>query len=118
MKKGILKGILAVACIGMVLTSCGGESKQVEPKAEKVAVNAVENAKMVMNIEGMTCAVGCAKSIEHELKNTAGVTVAAVDFENKKAEVSFDNTLITEGELATLVNEYKEGIYSATIAKN
>lgn len=118
MKKTILKGILACACVGMVLTSCGGESSAPAPKADTVAVNAVENAKMVMNIEGMTCAVGCAKSIEHELKNTAGVTVAAVDFESKTAQVSYDNTLITDKELASLVNEYKEGIYSATVVNN
>lgn len=118
MKKLILKGILAIACTGMVLTSCGGESKTAEVKTEKPAVNAVENAKMVMNIEGMTCAVGCAKSIEHELKNTAGVTVASVDFENKQADVSFDNTLISETELTTLVNNYKDGIYSATAVSN
>ena len=109
------KGILAIACGAVLaLTACGGESKPEAPKAEKVAVNATENAKMVMNIDGMTCAVGCAKSIEHELKNTAGVTMAAVDFENKTADVAFDNTLISKDQLVTLVNEYKNGIYSAT----
>ena len=41
-------------------------------------------------IDGMTCAVGCAKTIENKLANQEGVGQAVVDFESKIATVKFD----------------------------
>ena len=41
-------------------------------------------------IEGMTCAMGCAKTIEKKLADMDGVQSATVDFEAKTATVNFD----------------------------
>jgi mercuric ion binding protein len=47
----------------------------------------------VSTIEGMTCAMGCAKTIEKELTNLDGVQKATVDFDKKTATVVFDKTV-------------------------
>lgn len=58
------------------------------------------------NVEGMTCAVGCAAKIEKSLNNMEGVATAKVDFESKTATIKYDvdqlNTkLLTERVVAT-----------------
>ncbi|SHI80240.1 heavy-metal-associated domain-containing protein [Flavobacterium haoranii] len=79
----------------LTLTSCKKEdSKTNESKnsTEEVAVMD-ENAKMEtanLSIEGMTCEIGCAKTIEDKLAHLDGVKEAKVDFEGKLATVSFD----------------------------
>ena len=57
------------------------------------------------NIEGMTCAIGCAASIEKKLNKTPGVQSAKVDFENAIAQVVFDPTWIKDQELSTVIQE-------------
>lgn len=55
----------------------------------------VENPKKVeLTIEGMTCAIGCAATIEKKLNATEGIAEAKVDFEEKKAYVNFDETVL------------------------
>jgi periplasmic mercuric ion binding protein len=61
------------------------------------------------NIEGMTCAIGCAKTIEKELSETDGVQKAAVDFDKKEATVSFDASKQTPETLVKLVEATGDG---------
>ena len=69
---------------------------------------------MAMGIEGMTCAMGCARSIETELKNVDGVSNAVVDFESATASIEFNPGLVSEARLLAFVNDYKDGSYKAT----
>ena len=43
-------------------------------------------------IDGMTCAMGCAKTIENKLKSMEGVISAEVDFEKTVASIEFDQS--------------------------
>lgn len=61
------------------------------------------------HIEGMTCAIGCAKTIEKELSETKGVQKATVDFDKKEAIVSFDATKQTPKTLVKLVEATGDG---------
>ncbi len=89
----ILKGIGLIALAGAMLVSCKNSEekpKEAESKTENVMA---ANAKMEtasLGIEGMTCEVGCAKTIEGKLAELNGVKDAVVDFEAKVATVSFD----------------------------
>lgn len=79
-------------------------------------VNTVENTekstvKMEMTIEGMMCAIGCAATIEKKLNATAGITAATVNFESKKAQLHFDQTLLTPIAIKTIVTDISE-VYS------
>ena len=47
----------------------------------------------VFQIDGMTC-INCQNHIEKELKNTAGITDASVNYRTGKATVSFDKSIM------------------------
>ena len=57
-------------------------------------VPVVANQAMEMTIEGMTCAIGCAATIQKKLNATTGISSATVDFATKKALILFDDTQI------------------------
>lgn len=61
------------------------------------------------NIEGMTCAIGCAKTIEKELSEMDGVQEATVDFDKKLAKVSFDSSKQTPETLVKVVEATADG---------
>jgi copper chaperone CopZ len=95
-----LKGILLVVFASTVLFSCkneANESKEVVPTetttdtiSKTITAENLETESFA--IEGMTCQMGCANTIENKLANLDGVQEAKVDFENKTAIVSFDKT--------------------------
>ncbi|NBU81071.1 MAG: heavy-metal-associated domain-containing protein [Flavobacteriaceae bacterium] len=60
-------------------------------------------------IEGMTCAMGCAKTIETKLSKLDGVQKAIVDFDNKQATVDFDAAVLTKEELTKTVEATGDG---------
>lgn len=61
------------------------------------------------NIEGMTCAIGCAKTIEKELSEMDGVQEATVDFDKKLAKVSFDSSKQTAETIVKVVEATADG---------
>ena len=52
-------------------------------------------AKAEFGIEGMTCAMGCAKTIEKKIAKMDGVKTAKVDFEKELAMVEYDEAMVT-----------------------
>jgi copper chaperone CopZ len=110
------KIITALAISGLVFVSCKKEEdknlaniKAVESTKEHKAI-APENVQTAsFTIEGMTCAVGCAKTIEKELSNLEGVEKAAVDFDKKTATVTFDKTIQNPESLTKVVQETGDG---------
>ncbi len=89
-----LKNIGLALLITLSFASCKQENKEVaEEEIKKEAVTEADLAKMQtasFTIDGMTCAMGCAKTIENKLTEQAGVGQAVVDFETKIATVKFD----------------------------
>jgi len=110
------KIITALAISSLVLVSCKKEEdknlanikSEVAPKEHKVI--AAENVQTAsFTIEGMTCAVGCAKTIEKELSNLDGVEKAIVDFDKKTATVVFDKTVQNQENLTKVVQATGDG---------
>ncbi len=89
-----LKNIGLALLIMLSFASCKQENKEVaKEEIKKEAVTEADLAKMQtasFTIDGMTCAMGCAKTIENKLTEQAGVGQAVVDFETKIATVKFD----------------------------
>ena len=92
-----LKSILASAFLLVLLFSCKNEPKTetitVETSVEKTSTELDPNAtysKAEFNIKGMTCEMGCAKTIEKKLAGMEGVKSAKVDFKNELAMVEYD----------------------------
>jgi copper chaperone CopZ len=78
------------------------------PKVKKeIAVANLQTASFT--IKGMTCAIGCAKTIQEELNGLDGVQTASVDFEKETATVAFDKTTLTPAELTKVVEATADG---------
>ncbi|GIQ59381.1 hypothetical protein Flavo103_25170 [Flavobacterium collinsii] len=111
------KIIAAIAIAGLVLVSCKKEedknlanikSENTAPKEHKaIAAENVQTSNF--KIEGMTCAMGCAKTIEKELSNLDGVEKATVNFEKKTATVVFDKTVQNQENLTKTVQATGDG---------
>lgn len=111
------KIIASLAIAGLVLVSCKKNTVETLapataeasiPKEHKaIAPENVQTASFT--IEGMTCAVGCAKTIEQELTDLEGVEKAAVDFDKKTATVTFDKTVQNPEKLTKVVQETGDG---------
>nr|WP_315132656.1 heavy metal-associated domain-containing protein [uncultured Flavobacterium sp.] len=84
------------------------ETETAAPKVKKeIAAANVQTASFT--VEGMTCAVGCAKTIEEELSGLDGVQKATVDFDKKLATVTFDKTVQTPEKLTEVVQATGDG---------
>nr|WP_317631907.1 heavy metal-associated domain-containing protein [uncultured Flavobacterium sp.] len=77
-----------------------------QPKTEIVAENL---ATSEFKIEGMTCQMGCANLIQDKLQALNGVANATVSFDEAKATVSYDKTVLTEDALKNTVNTIADG---------
>lgn len=114
------KIIATFAIAGLVLVSCKKKEEDksmalIKAQAEKEAPKehkaiAAENVQTAsFEIEGMTCAMGCAKTIEKELSNLDGVEKATVDFDKKTATVVFDKTVQNQENLTKVVQATGDG---------
>ncbi|WDF60286.1 heavy metal-associated domain-containing protein [Flavobacterium sp. KACC 22758] len=109
------KIIASLAIAGLVFISCKKEDKNLanikplETTKEQKAIAAENVQTASFKIEGMTCAMGCAKTIEKELSNLDGVEKAAVDFDKKTATVTFDKTVQNQESLTKIVQETGDG---------
>ena len=111
------KIVAALAIAGLVLVSCKKEEdknlaniKAVETAPKEHKAIAAENVQTAsFEIEGMTCAMGCAKTIEKELTNLDGVEKATVDFDKKTATVVFDKTVQNQENLTKVVQATGDG---------
>ena len=123
----LTKTILTLAFVSLLTVSCKKEAAKEKVTAEKEAgapkkevVIAAENVQTAsFEIEGMTCAMGCAKTIEEELGAMEGVQKATVDFDSKKATVIFDKTIQNQDNLTKVVEATADGkTYKVVLPKS
>jgi len=108
--------------VTLILTSVlfvGCKEKETEMVAKKTAETAAPKVKKEIaaanlqtasfSVEGMTCAVGCAKTIQEDLTGLDGVQKATVDFDTKLATVTFDKTIQTPEKLTKVVEAAADG---------
>jgi len=107
----IIKNILFVLVITVFAINCKNESKpevktvEVEANADKAIDANATYAKAEFTIDGMTCAVGCAKTIESKLGKMEGVKSAKVDFDKKLAMVEYNEAKVTPNNLIETVSK-------------
>jgi copper chaperone CopZ len=70
---------------------------------------AAKPAKVTVNIEGMSCAIGCAKAIEEKLTHLNGVQNATVDFDEKLATVNFDSAVLSSDDILKTIESAADG---------
>lgn len=68
--------------------------------------------KASFQIEGMSCAIGCANVIEKKLAGLTGVQLANVDFQSKTAVVEFDDAIQNAESITKTVESIANGAYT------
>ncbi len=120
-----LKYLLFVFTICLGLFSCKNNE---EPEVVTVATTSDSDqetaldpnamyAKAEFGIEGMTCAMGCAKTIEKKLAKMDGVKSAKVDFDHQIAMVEYNEAKVTPNSLKETVASAGEA-YKVTEMKS
>lgn len=92
----------------IVLLSCSQKSDNNETKTQ---INPENIVLADFEVEGMVCAVGCAKTIEEEIAALKGVSKSTVDYDSGKAHFEFDKTQISELEIITKIEGIANGQY-------
>ena len=100
-----LKTLALVTLTTIAMVSCKNEAVNTElkPDINTTEITTADLTTTTFKIEGMTCAMGCAKTIENKLAGLDGVGEALVDFETETATVKFDaSKLSTESIVSTV----------------
>jgi Cu+-exporting ATPase len=74
-------------------------SQEIPKKTEALG----EEAYAKLSIDGMTCAIGCAATIEKKLQKTSGIISAKVDFKTNTGWVTYNATMLNLDEISLVV---------------
>ena len=97
-----LSGILSLSCN--------------EAKSDKNLAASVQ--KIEIDIEGMTCEIGCAKTIESKLSKTEGIHIVSISFDDQKGIIEYDANKTDKDKIAAVVQEIAGGdLYKVTGSK-
>ena len=118
--KLLMKNLISIFIISVFLFSCNTDKKQsvlekFNVKKDEVAAN---YKSIEVDIEGMTCEIGCARTIESKLSKFNGVTYSNVSFEAKKGQFTFDSNKISQEDIISKITGIAGGeIYSISKTK-
>ena len=101
------KILFSVAVVFFILIGCKNEAKK-----EALPVN---KQNVSLAISGMTCEIGCAKTIQSKLSKKEGVLNAKVIFKDSIANVEFDANTTSKKDLIAFVDGIAGGeLYKAS----
>nr|WP_315249874.1 heavy metal-associated domain-containing protein [uncultured Flavobacterium sp.] len=112
------KSIAIIAISGLLFANCKDNKAEVKTETASTETAATKIKKEIaaenlqtasFTITGMTCAVGCAATIQEELTGLDGVQTAKVDFDKKLATVTFDKTIQNPESLTKVVQATGDG---------
>ena len=113
MTKSILIVTGYLCCLVLMPSCTPNESKEVKIEiSEKVIEGKQPGTMAAIELEGMTCQIGCANHIKNKLAKMEGVLSADVLFEESTARISYDEKIITEKDLINAIEKMQDGQYS------
>jgi Cu+-exporting ATPase len=94
----MIKKLLLTVVVFVFTIACKNEAapevKTVDTESANLTAHTrdqnITYAKAEFGIEGMTCEIGCARTIQKKIANMDGVKFAKVDFNKKLAMVEYD----------------------------
>ena len=100
------------------IISCGNKEKSTVNDTQQASSIEKGIQNIEVDIEGMTCEIGCAKLIESKISKLEGITVSKVNFEEKKGVFTFDASKISSEEIVKNINGIAGGdLYKVTDIK-
>jgi mercuric ion binding protein len=112
-----MKKIAFILIIILTIISCKDSKKEENIKEEAIQKEEVaSNLKSIeVDIEGMTCEIGCARLIQSKLSKIDGITYTKVDFESKKGVFTYDSNKLTTNDIVENINKIAGGdLYSVS----
>ena len=122
-----MKNLFILTISILMLFGCSNEPSQKTDKTtamvdvpvtvDEIKVGSIDEVKTVaeLEIEGMTCAIGCAKMIKKTVRELDGVEMVTVDFDADRtvdiATVTYNPDKINEYEMAAAVQKLADGQY-------
>jgi copper chaperone CopZ len=104
----LFKSVFILFLMTSIVTSCKSEAKKEETKENKETT--VAKAEMLsLNVSGMSCEIGCAKTIESKLAKKEGVLEAKVVFADSLATIKYDAEKIDKASLIAFVEGVGDG---------
>lgn len=111
----LIKEVSVVMLFFVLLFSCEKKNENQEIN-KRVFASKIENVSL--HISGMTCEIGCAKTIQSKLSKKEGVKSAKVVFKDSIATIEFDINKISKFELIDFVDGIAGGeLYKASEIK-
>jgi len=93
-----------------MVVACTSKKEQNEDLPIDKTEQLAENLKNVeVQIEGMTCEIGCARLIQSKLSKTEGITFVQVSFEEKIGNLTFDETKISSEKIKESIQKIAGG---------
>jgi len=113
--------LIKIICLGLFISlfavSCKETSKSLNDAGAKASQS--ENLKNIeIKIEGMTCQIGCARTIESKLSKTEGVSSVAISFEDNLGKIVYDANKISKDDITKQITGIAGGdTYSISSVK-
>ena len=103
----------------LLLWSCSVDRENLTTKGLKSDIPQITNIQTVsFAVSGMTCEIGCAKTIQSKLSKKEGITDAIVVFTDSIATVSFDSSKTSTKEISSFITGIAGGdAYTASELK-
>ena len=108
---------LILSCL--LIWSCSDEPKKLKSEYGKSGVLQMAKIQTVsFAVSGMTCEIGCAKTIQSKLSKKEGITDAVVVFSDSIATVSFDSSITSTTDISSFISGIAGGdAYTASELK-
>ncbi len=88
----------------LLIWSCSDEQKKLKNEDVKSGVlHMAEIQTVSFAVSGMTCEIGCAKTIQSKLSKKEGVTDVRVVFSDSIATVSFDSSKTSTTDISSFI---------------
>ena len=112
MKIRVLSFALLIS-VAFVFKSC--QEAETEEATVATEVLAENKQEVDMKVDGMVCAMGCAKYIEKEVGDMNGVLASTVNYEEGTAHFQFDKSVLSANEIEQFINDIHDGQYEASV---
>lgn len=105
--------------IPMILLSCQTEISEANTEANKVEIAKKDikaDTEIKIEIEGMTCEMGCVTTIRNKVNRIKGVTNFEMDFDVERSSdfstIQFDSRVTSSHDIKEIIEGIAQGIYA------
>ena len=113
--------VLFALFVSIGLVACSGNSNTEKPfpneSSEEISLTTpIHNSTSTFSIEGMTCEIGCVRTVKSHLSKMNGVIDIEMKFDTARtvdySVVKFDSKLVSETEMKDEIESIANGLYS------